>query len=105
VRHRLPADLGAPGAALNGQLSAWWELDFPALRAEVKKAFKRDIPLAERDQWEPWHATNRAEHDRLTALIVRLETELNECVYALFGLTGEEIAIIEDNTKYKYGKV
>jgi len=108
VRHRLTADLGTLNpkvAGLNQKLTAWWALDFPTLRAEVKKVFKRDIPLAERDDWESWHAAQRAEHARLTADIVRLETELNARVYALFGLTAEEIGMIEEGTKYRYGEV
>jgi len=75
------------------------------MRAEVKKVFKHDIPLTVRDEWEAWHAANRAEHDRLTAEIIRLETDLNARVYALFDLTPEEIAIIEESTKYRYGEV
>jgi len=105
VRHRLQADLGTPEAKLNQKLTAWWEQDFSILRAEVKKVFKHDIPLADRDEWETWHIANRAEHARLTAEIIRLETELNTRVYALFDLTTEEIAIIEESTKYRYGEV
>jgi len=105
VRHRLLTDLGTPGAKPSTKLTAWWTLDFPALRAEVKKVFKRDIPLADRDDWESWHAARRADHARLMDDIVRLETELNARVYALFGLTAEEIAIIEESTKYRYGEV
>jgi hypothetical protein len=47
----------------------------------------------------------RAEHQRITAEIVRLETELNAHVYALFDLTPEEIQTIEESTKYSYGEV
>jgi hypothetical protein len=36
---------------------------------------------------------------------VRRETELNARVYALFDLTVEEVAIIEESTKYRYGEV
>jgi hypothetical protein len=86
-------------------LTSWWNLDFPAFRAEIKKVFKKDIPLAERDEWEDWLAEQRADHQRLTADIVRLESELNTCVYALFDLTPEEIQTIEESTKYSYGEV
>lgn len=51
------------------------------------------------------HARGRAGHGRLTAEIVRLETDLNAHVYQLFDLTAAEIKIIEDSTKYKYGEV
>jgi hypothetical protein len=105
VRRRLHADLGTPGTSLNQKLTAWWVLDFPALRAEVKKVFKHDIPVADRDDWDAYHAAQRAEHARLTTEIIRLETDLNTRVYTLFGLTADEIAIIEASTKYRYGEV
>ena len=115
VRHRLRTDFvvslrrqtatPAPSAALNQKLTAWWELDFADLRTEVNKVFKHDIPFAQRDDCEVWHAANRAEHDRLTADIIRHETELNDRVYALFALTPDDIAVIEDSTKYRYGEV
>jgi len=47
----------------------------------------------------------RAEHQRITAEIARLETELNTRVYALFDLMPEEIQTIKENTKYRYGEV
>jgi hypothetical protein len=105
VRHRLHTDQGTPDIKLNQKLSTWWELDFTTLRAEVKKLFKRDIPLAERDDWETYHTANRTEHARLTAEIVSREIDLNARVYALFDLTPEEIALIEESTKYRYGEV
>ena len=73
--------------------------------AEVRKAFKREIPLRQRDDWEGWLASCCAEHDRRTAEIVRLETQLNERVYALFDLSTAEIKIVEESTKYRYGEV
>ena len=102
VRHRLRSDLSV---TLNQKLTAWWTLDFPALRAELHKAGGHDIPVAQRDEWEAWLAAQRADHARLTADIVHRETELNARVYALFGLTEDEIAIIEASTKYRYGEV
>jgi len=105
VRHRLHSDFGAPDIALNGKLTAWWELDFPTLRAELRKVFKRDIPIQDRDEAEAWLVARRADHARLTADIVARETDLNARVYTLFGLADEEIALIEESTKYRYGEV
>jgi hypothetical protein len=105
TRRRILSDLGTPDKKLNQKLMAWWNLDFPSFRAEVKKVFKKDIPLGERDEWEEWLAGRRAKHERLTTEIVRLETELNAHVYDLFGLTPEEIRTIEESTKYRYGEV
>jgi len=105
ARRRIFSDLGVPGKKLNQKLTAWWSLDFPAFRAEIKRVFKKDVPLAERDEWEDWLAGRREEHERLTAEIVRLETELNARVYALFDLTPEEVQVIERSTTYRYGEV
>src|SRR6266496_1570574 len=105
ARRRILADLGTPDGKLNQRLTAWWELDFPAFRAEIQKVFKRDIPLKERDDWEEWLQTRRAEHRARTEAIVRMESDLNARVYALFDLTPAEIKIIEESTKYRYGEV
>jgi hypothetical protein len=105
VRGRVAADLGVPGRGLNQKLTAWWGLDFPAFRGEVQKVFRQDIPLKERDDWDAYLAEVRAEHERHTGEIVRLETELNARVYRLFDLTADEIRIVAASTKYRYGEV
>lgn len=105
TRQRILTDWAGGNKKLGNKLTAWWELDFPTFRAEIKSRFKRDIPVAERDEWQAWLAAQRAEHDRLTAEIIRLETDLNARVYALFDLTPDEIQIIEESTKYPYGAV
>ena len=54
LTRRIP-DLCPPGRdhKLTTRLQEWWTLpDFAAFRAEVKKVFKVDIPLAERSAWE-----------------------------------------------------
>jgi hypothetical protein len=105
VRRRILADLGVPGKGLNQKLTNWWGITFAESRAELQKVFKRDIPLRERDEWEAWFVEQLAAHDQLTDEIVRLETELNTCVYRLFDLASSEIELIEEQTKYKYGEV
>jgi hypothetical protein len=52
VRHRILADLGTGPVTLNQKLTAWWDLDLGSFRAEVKKALKTSIPVAERSEWE-----------------------------------------------------
>jgi hypothetical protein len=37
---------------LTDRLREWWNLDFKSFRAEIKKTFKADIPLKQRDEWE-----------------------------------------------------
>lgn len=81
---------------LNTKLKEWWTLpDFAAFRAEVKKAFKADIPLSERSDWEDWITRDRAEIARLTAEIAQAEAKIDGIVYDLFDLTLDEIALLE----------
>lgn len=81
---------------LNTKLKEWWTLpDFAAFRAEVTKAFKADIPLSERSDWEDWITRDRAEIARLSAEIAKAEAEIDAIVYDLFDLTPDEIALLE----------
>ncbi|NTW97619.1 MAG: hypothetical protein HGB28_03625, partial [Oscillochloris sp.] len=105
VRNRTVSDLGAAGKGLNQRLTAWWDLDLPAFRAEVQKVFRRDIALKDRDDWEAWLGAQRERHRQHTAAIIAGEIELNRRVYQLFELSAEEIRLIEQSTKYQYGEV
>ena len=97
LTRRLP-DLCPPGREpkLTNKLKEWWTLpDFAAFRAEVKKVFKADIPLADRSDWEDWINRDRAEIARLTAEIAQAEAQIDSIVYDLFDLTEDEIALLE----------
>lgn len=99
ITRRIP-DLAtdSANAKLNTKLKEWWNLpDFAAFHKEVEKALKAKIPLQERNDWENWITTSRAEIHALTAEITRLEAEINAKVYALFDLTPDEIALLEAN--------
>ena len=83
---------------LTTRLKEWWTLpDFATFRAEVKKAFKVDIPLAERSAWQDWITRDKAEIARLTAEIGHAEAEIDAIVYDLFDLTPDEIELLEAN--------
>ncbi len=102
---RILHDLGnGPDAKLNQRLELWWDLSFADFHAEVTKVFKRTIPLKDRDDWEELLHERGNQIRALTDEIVQLETRLNEAVYAVFDLNDEEIALIERETKYKYGE-
>lgn len=100
VTCRIPdlAPAGKP-AKLTERLKAWWDLpDFAAFQAEVKKALRTDIPLKARNEWEGWLAEIRPEIAALSAEIARFERLIDARVYALFGLTPDEIALLEANS-------
>ena len=105
ARERILGELGATDKKLNNKLTAWWNLDFPAFRDEIRKVFKRELSPKAQAEWEAWLAQQRARHEALTAAIIDGESELNARVYKLFDLTDDEIKLIEESTKYKYGEV
>lgn len=107
TKHRIEVDLSVEEGVveLNQKLSTWWLLSFKEFRAEIKKLFKRDIPLKERQEWENYLKEQQTQHQTLTNQIIALEIELNKLVYQLYNLTPEEIALVEDATKYPYGAV
>lgn len=97
LRRRIP-DLCPPDREpkLTNRLQEWWTLpDFAAFRAEVKKVFKTDIPLADRSDWEDWINRDGAEIARLTAEIAQAEAKIDSIVYDLFDLNEDEIALLK----------
>ncbi len=97
LTRRIP-DLCPPGRdpKLTTRLQEWWTLpEFAAFRAEVKKVFKADIPLAERSAWEDWITRDRSEIARLSAEITKAEAQIDSIIYGLFDLTPDEIALLE----------
>jgi hypothetical protein len=74
----------------------WPDQDFQGLLAKLKRQFKAAIPVAERDDWEAYFNARKAEVAALTAEIDGAEAEINDRVYRLFGLTGDDVKLIED---------
>ncbi len=87
------------GEKLNQKLTAWYDLPANAFRAELKKAFKQDIPLKERTEWEQALSEWQAEHQRHTAKLIDVETEINDRVYKLYGFSNADIQLLEDHMK------
>ena len=81
---------------LSSNLKKWWTLtDFASFRAEVKRRFRKDIPLHERSAWEERINNDRSEVIRMAAEITRVESRIDSIVYELFGLTPDEISLLE----------
>ena len=96
VYDRVRNDLGSlEHHKLTGKLENFWTLDFTTFRAEVKKAFKTEIPVKERSDWEAFLAESSAEVKKLTAEIETAEREIDAIVYKLFDLTSSEIELLE----------
>ena len=95
VRHRI-LDLAPPEhTKLSRKLQEWWTLDFAAFRNEVKRAFKAEIPVKERGEWEAYLVKRAAEVKALDTEIEKAEREIDAIVYRLFELTSDEVALLE----------
>ena len=102
VRRRI-LDLAPPERAkLTGKLHDWHELDFAAFRKEVKRAFRAEIPVRERGEWETYLRENAARVHALSDAIAAAEREIDQIVYALFALTPDEIALLEASLAGQY---
>lgn len=82
-------------------LYRWWDFeDEKALSEELRRQFKREIPLGKRSEWRGFLAEQQSAHRTLTDSIIAQETRLNAIVYDAFDLTPDERALIETTTKY-----
>ena len=79
---------------LNKKLKEWWTLSFPEFRAQVKRQFKTDIPVTERNEWEAYLASESEKVHNLTREIENIERDIDQRVYRLFDLTDEEVKLL-----------
>ena len=98
------ADLCPPDRAPKhtNRLRKWWKLDFKSFRAEINKAFKADIPLKQRNEWENFLREEGEKVRRLTTEIEQAERKIDAIVYKLFDLTPDEIALLESSLAGQY---
>jgi len=102
VRRRI-LDLAPPDRRkLSAKLEDWCELDFAAFRAEIKRAFREEIPIRERGEWEAYLSENAARVRELSDRIAAAEREIDQIVYALFDLTPDEITLLETSLEGQY---
>ena len=69
-------------------------LDFSGFLQELKKQ-KVKIPLSAQGEWEVFFNESKAAVGGLASEIAATDREIDQKVYALYGLTDEEIAIVE----------
>ena len=86
---------------LSTKLSNWFELDFPDFIKELNKAIKtaKGTPLTKTDEfeWMELFEENKMKALALKAEIDQTDKEIDKMVYELYGLTEEEIQIVENS--------
>ncbi len=70
------------------------ELDFKAFVAELKKQ-KIILSLAQQDEWEDYFNQYKADCNALSAQITATDKEIDCVVYELYGLSEDEIKVVE----------
>ncbi len=83
-----------PLEKLTKNLQSWHELDFGGFLKELKKA-KVQLTLSEEAEWMSYFNEQKQKATALQQEIDRVDKEIDQMVYALYGLTEEEIGIVE----------
>jgi hypothetical protein len=90
--HRLQdnLDLDKPSK----KLEAFYEHDFKTFLKELKKK-KITLSLTAQDEWEAYFNDYKTELTDLQTQIDTTDKEIDKMVYELYGLSEEEIAVVE----------
>jgi len=104
--NRLKDNLGAT-APVNGacpidlklskKLEVFYNYDFKIFVSELKKK-KVVLSLLQQDEWEEYFNSYKTEINQLQAEIDKTDKEIDQMVYELYGLTEDEIKIVEKAT-------
>lgn len=78
----------------SAKLQAWHELDWKSFEAELKKA-KVLLRGEQKDDWFDRFARFKTQATTIQTIIIQTDRKIDRMVYGLYGLTSEEIAIVE----------
>ena len=85
------------------KLQSWYELEFGEFIKELNKAIKKTggakLSKSDEMEWMELFETKKAEAQALKAEIEKTDREIDSMVYELYGLTEEEIAIVEHSVE------
>ncbi|MBR9847750.1 MAG: hypothetical protein GYB35_17395 [Algicola sp.] len=91
------------------KLQNWHELEFGEFLKELEKARKKSakenkteyakLTLSDAAEWMQYFNEQKQRADELKKEIVKMEREIDQTVYELYGLTDKEIAIVKEAAK------
>ena len=89
------------GIVLNNHIQNWYELEFgdfiKELNKAIKKAGREKLTKIDEMDWMEVFETKKAEAQTLKTEIDKTDREIDEMVYELYGLTNDEIKIVEES--------
>lgn len=83
---------------ISKKLQSWHELDFGDFLKELNKN-KVQLSLSEEAEWMQYFNEQKQKAEDLKTEIDKTDKEIDQMVYELYGLTQEEIEIVENATK------
>lgn len=84
--------------SLSKKLEAFHLYDFKTFLDELKKK-KVTLSLKQQDEWEEYFNEHKEKILELQSQINQNDREIDQLVYRLYGLTEEEIKIVEESIK------
>jgi len=84
------------GLEINKKLESWYELTFAEFVKELSKK-KIKLSLSEEAEWEDYFLQEQQKALALKQQITTTDQEIDKMVYELYGLTDEEIEIVENS--------
>ena len=90
--NRIKDNLQVP--KITASLEKFYELEFAGFVKELGKQ-KIKLSLKQQDEWEEYFSEYKTEIAALSTQIDSTDKEINALVYQLYGLTDEEIAVVE----------
>ncbi|HZJ80371.1 MAG TPA: hypothetical protein VFC69_07330, partial [Dysgonamonadaceae bacterium] len=80
---------------ISNKVDAFYNFDFKTLLSELKKR-KVTLSLIQQDEWEEYFMVYKTEINSLQEQIKQTDNAIDQLVYQLYGLTEEEIEIVEN---------
>lgn len=87
-----------PIEKLSNKLKEFYNYDFKTFLSELKKK-KITLSLKQQEEWEEYFNEYKKEINSLHDTIAKTDNEIDQMVYQLYGLTEEEIKIVENSVK------
>lgn len=81
---------------LSKKLQDWYNLSYPEFIKELAKQ-KIKLTLSEEAEWEDYFNQEKSKAQNLQSEISKTDKEIDQMVYELYGLSEEEIKIVEGN--------
>jgi hypothetical protein len=81
---------------LSKKLETFYEHDFKTFVSELKKK-KVILSLVQQDEWEEYFESYQKELTTLQIQIDNTDKEIDAMVYELYGLSEDEVAVVEGN--------